>query len=144
MDPGTSGYDSAWTGQTLDDAAAGRRERTAQAARERLGGLSSRSRSVAGTTRTRVAPLAETTQQRFQQSREQLQQRRQEQQPSPWAIIAVLAAVLGLLAFVAIRRSRQLSEELDDIDILMAVDMPTANATGPMSRDGFDQIATTS
>lgn len=135
-----TGMSSAETMQSIADMENELRERrrdlVAQAARERLQGVATQSRSVAGAARTRVSPYAETAQERIRRSREQFRQRgeqplvQEQPQPQPQQmqqssipvvplIIAAIVAVVALLAFLRSRTSEE--AELDDMDLLLDV-----------------------
>jgi len=106
---------------------ADRLEWVTTATRDQLADVSAFSKSLAGTARTRVTPLAEIPSRRFRVSREQFVVATPEPEESksstPWLLIALIAAVASAIVAMMVQRARQRSEEEVEIELLMDGDM---------------------
>jgi hypothetical protein len=102
---------------------AGRLEWVTTATRDQLADVSALSKSLAGTARTRVTPLAEIPSRRFRASREQVVVAPPEPEKGKssmsWLLIAIIAAVASAIVAIMVQRARQRSEEEFEVDLLM-------------------------
>ena len=105
---------------------AGRFEWVTTATRDQLADMAGRSKSLAGTARTRVTPLAEIPSKRFRASREQIvvaPEPEEKSSSTPWLLIAIIAAVASAIVAIMVQRARQRAVEEHEIDLLMEGDV---------------------
>ncbi len=125
---------------------AGRLDWVTTVSREQLADLATRSRTLAGTARTRVTPLTELPSRRFRLSnQEQAQQMSPPPQPetgssTPWMLIAIVASLVSVLMFIAARRSRQRTEDQVDIEVVMDSDTLPPERLSMQTEPGFDAV----
>lgn len=122
---------------------AGRLDWVATVPREQLAELATRSRTLAGTARTRVPVVSELPSRRFRRTQPvpSLPEPESTASSTPWMLIAVVAALVSVLVFVAARRSRQGSEDEIDFDVVMERDILAPEHPHPMHTDhDFDAV----
>lgn len=124
---------------------AGRLEWVTTATRDQLVDMAGRSKSLAGTARTRVTPLAEIPARRFRASREQVvvapPQLEERTSSTPWLLIAIIAAVASAIVAIMVQRARQRSEEEVEVDLLMASDTFSPEPPPLQYHDDMDDVA---
>lgn len=107
---------------TDDAIIAGRFDWVTTVTREQLADLASRSRTLAGSARTRVTPLTDLPSRRFRPTGVEPAQHvtaEPDASSKPWMLLAVVAALVSVIIVVAARRSRQQGDEEADIDVVM-------------------------
>ena len=91
---------------------AGRLEWVTTVTREQLADVDTRSKTLAGTARTRVTPLTDASRRRFRPSSEPPAVPEPEPSTSstPWLLIALVSAIVSVIVFIAARRAQTRSE----------------------------------
>lgn len=134
--------------ETIDEpVVVGRLEWATTLTREQLADLAGRSRTLADAARTRATPVTELPSRRFRLSRQEqvapLPEPESAGRSAPWMLIAVVAALVSVLIFIAARRSQQRAEDEMAMEFAIENDllMPEEGLTQPFQTDqGFDDM----
>jgi hypothetical protein len=124
---------------------AGRFEWMTTATRDQLADMAGRSKSLAGTARTRVTPLAEIPSKRFRASREQIvvaaPEPEEKSSSTAWLLIAIIAAVASAIVAIVVQRARQRAVEEHEIDLLMEGDVLSPEQPLIHHHQDYDNVA---
>ena len=134
--------------ETIDEpVVAGRLEWATTLTREQLADLAGRSRTLADAARSRATPMTDLPARRFRLSRQEqvtpLPEPKAAGRSAPWMLIAVVAALVSVLIFIAARRSQQRAEDQADMEFAIENDMllPEEGSMQSFQTDhGFDDM----